>query len=428
MNENILNIKNREYLRKVLLDQWEVFWRKDLGIKREELKLLKKFSKGPQAVIVSGLRRVGKSTLLAQMSHKIGEEKLYYLNLEDERLLGLTVGDLSQLHFVLGELFGERKIFILDEVQNVNRWEIFVRRLIDEGYKFYLSGSNASLLSQELGTKLTGRYLPIELYPFSFKEFLKFKKEKIPDLTRLTTSKQNRTLHLFQEYLKLGGIPDALKYPQINLHQTLYNDVLYRDIATRYQITETKALKELTFYLVSNISRLVSFNKLKEMLKLGSVNTVKNYIDYLEISWLLFSVNSYAYSIKKQQIAPKKIYGIDTGLVYSLAFSFSKNYGYLLENLVFLSLRKKYKEVFYYKTAKGYEVDFYIPKDKLLIQVAQDLSDEETKDRELKGLIYAMGELKTNKALILTELHKETLNFGKNNIIIKPVYEWLLKD
>ncbi len=187
----------------------------------------------PHAVVISGLRRVGKSTLLAQFAHRLGEERFYYVNFEDDRFLEFQTEDANDLYQALVELFGERLVFIIDEVQNVTGWEHFVRRFMDQGIKFFITGSNASLLSRELGTRLTGRYIPIELFPFSFVEFLHFKGYTIPDLTRLITVEKASLQHTLDEYLRLGGIPDSLKYPELPLLRTPYDDILYRDIATR---------------------------------------------------------------------------------------------------------------------------------------------------------------------------------------------------
>ncbi|MFH1561457.1 MAG: ATP-binding protein [Patescibacteria group bacterium] len=418
----------KDLLASALKEQHEFFMTRDLGVQREILEGLKDIVSAPQVTVITGLRRVGKSTLLAQVANKYLKNDFYFVNFEDERLLNFQVKDFDSLHETLISLFGEKKTFLLDEVQNVPEWERFVRRFSDQGYKFIVTGSNASLLSQELGTKLTGRSIRVELFPFSFREFLKFKKVKIPDMKVLTT-RQKGQLHKFvNEYLVLGGIPDALKYPELEIHKTLYDDVLYRDIATRYKLDNVKSLKELAFYLVSNISALLSFNKLKDFLKLGSVNTVKSYIDYLENGWLFFIVNKYAYSVKEQQIAAKKLYCIDTGLAQSVGFSFSKNKGKLMENVVFLQLRKKYRDVYYYKTAQGLETDFFLPKENILLQVAQSFDLEETWERELRALAVAKQELnKVEKLVIVTENEKQTLEIDGASIQVVPLYEWLLQ-
>jgi predicted AAA+ superfamily ATPase len=317
MNENSWKTRwSKDQIKAMLLEQFNSFWERDTGVPREKLAEVEHASNMPHAVIVSGLRRVGKSTLLAQKAHNLGRDTFYFLNFEDDRFIGFHAEDANELYQVLVELFGERKIFIIDEVQNVLGWEHFVRRFMEMGFKFFITGSNASLLSHELGTRLTGRYVPIELFPFSFREFLQFRDEKVPNLQRMTT---------VNIYLQLGGIPDALKYPDLDLLRTLYDDVLYRDIATRYRLEAVTALKELAFFLMSNPASLVSFNKLKLQLRLGSVNTIKSYIDYMENSWLIFVLNLFDFSVKRQQIAPKKIYCIDSGLSNAVGFSFSQN-------------------------------------------------------------------------------------------------------
>lgn len=412
----------------VLKEQSEAFSAYDFGVQREILDNLKKAILAPQITVITGLRRVGKSTLLAQIARKFLKNSFYFVNFEDERLLNFQVADFDLLHETLISLFGEKKVFLFDEIQNVPEWERFVRRLHDQGYKFIVTGSNASLLSQELGTRLTGRSLRVDLFPFSFREFLEFKQAKIPDLKILTIRQKGNLQKLVNEYLVSGGIPDALKYPELSIHKTLYDDVLYRDIATRYKLENIKSLQELAFYLISNISSLVSFNKLKDLLKLGSVNTVINYIGYLENSWLFSTINKYAYSVKEQQIAAKKLYCIDTGLATSVGFSFSKNKGKLMENAVYLQLRRKYHDIYYYKTNQDGEVDFFLPKEEMLIQVAQKFDIPEMQKREQGALIASRKELKkANRLVIVTESRRQELKIEGLKIPVMPLYEWLLR-
>jgi hypothetical protein len=339
-----------ERLSSVLREQYETFSNVDLGTPREILPEITTGLATPKTIIITGLRRVGKSTLLAQIAQTQLSDNFYFVNFEDERLLSFTTDQFDHLHEALIGLFGERKIFLFDEIQNVPEWERFVRRLHDQGYQFIITGSNSSFLSQELGTKLTGRSLRYELFPFSFTEYIKFHRVELPKTPTLTTSERGALLKHSREYLVNGGIPDALKYPQLDILKTLYDNVLYRDIAALYRIDNVKSLQELAFYLISNPASEISFNKLKTNLKLGSVNTVKKYISYLENAWLFFTINKYAYSVKEQQIAAKKIFGIDTGMLNSGGFSFSKNIGKLMENLVFLQLRRHHQDIFYYKT------------------------------------------------------------------------------
>jgi len=419
---------SKEQIKAMLLEQQHAFRQRDIGVERAKLAEVQSVAALPHAVIISGLRRVGKSTLLAQFAQTLGESQFYYVNFEDDRFLGFKADDANHLYQSLMEVFGERNIFVLDEVQNVPGWEHFVRRFMDMGRKFYITGSNASLLSRELGTRLSGRYIPIELFPFSFEEFMRFGGYDIPDLARLATAEMAFLQKHLYEYMRLGGIPDPLKYPGLPLLRTLYDDVLYRDIATRHRISEVRALKELAFYLMSNPSSQVSFNKLKKQLCLGSVNTIKSYIEYLENSWLIFTVNVYDFSVKRQQIAAKKVYSIDTGLVGSIGFSSSPNTGRLMENIVFLALRSKTREIYYYTTPAGYEVDFYLPGSHQLIQVAQDLNSLSTKEREIRAMLDAMRSLGISSGLILTESDAEDVLEEGSTIKIRSLAEWLLSE
>lgn len=427
MNEN--NWKSRwskDQIKAMLLEQFDSFWKHDTGIPRDRLVDVERAAGLPHAVILSGLRRVGKSTLIAQMAHKLGKDAFYYLNFEDDRFLGFQAEDANDLYQTLVELFGERKAFVIDEVQNIQGWEHFIRRFMEMGFKFYITGSNASLLSQELGTRLTGRYVPIELFPFSFGEFLKFRGQPEPNLKRMTTVAKGQLRSALNEYLQSGGIPDALKYPELPLLRTLYDDVLYRDIATRYRLEAISALKELAFYLMSKPANLVSFNKLKDQFRLGSVNTIKSYIEYMENSWLLFTLNLYDFSVKRQQIAPKKIYCIDSGLSNAVGFGFSPNTGKLLENLVFLALRQQSKEIYYYTTPNGFEVDFYLPEKQQLVQVTQSLDNPTTRERELRALTEAVQSIKVKSALILSDSNEDGFKVNGVLVEVRSSAEWLL--
>ncbi|HOU13765.1 MAG TPA: ATP-binding protein [Anaerolineae bacterium] len=428
MNENPWRTKwTQDQIRALLLEQFEMFRQMDTGIPRARLVNVEQAASLPHAVIISGLRRAGKSTLLAQMAHKLDQEHFYYLNFEDDRFLSFQAEDANAVYQTLVTLFGERKTFVVDEIQNIPGWEHFVRRFMDMGFKFYITGSNAALLSRELGSRLTGRYVPIELFPFSFAEFLQFRGYEIPDTVRMTTTDKGLLRRYLDEYLRLGGIPEPLKYPDLPLLRILYDDVLYRDIAVRYGIDEVGALKELAFYLVSNPAGLVSYNKLKQQLHLGSVNTVKNYIEYLENSWLVFTVNVYDYSVKRQQIAPKKVYCIDTGLANNVGFTFSPNTGKLLENLVFLALRRRTKEIYYYVTPSGYEVDFYLPETRQIFQVAQNIEHPPTCERELRALSDALRALNLSYGMILTDANMDPIEQEGATIEIRSLAEWLIE-
>jgi predicted AAA+ superfamily ATPase len=411
----------------IVREQFEAFWRRPPGIERTQLAQVLRAAQSPHAVIVSGLRRVGKSTLLAQAARRLGEDAFYYVSFDDERFLGFAADDANALLSALAEVFGERRAFVLDEVQNIAGWERFARRWMDQGFKLYITGSNAALLSRELGTRLTGRYVPIELFPFSFGEYLAWRGAPVSDATGRTTLEQARLNRELTAYLRSGGIPEPLQFPELPLLRALYDDVLYRDIAARHHVEEIRALRELAFQLISNPAGLVSFNKLKQQLGLGSVTTVKNYVQYLEDSWLVMTANVFDASVKRQQIAPKKVFGIDTGLMNAVGFHASPNTGHLLENLVYLALRRATREVYYYATPAGHEVDFYLPGDRLFVQVAQHLAHPGTYEREVRALREAMTDVKGSRGLILSTDADARAGHGDAGLEIRDLAAWLLE-
>lgn len=418
---------NPSTLTSTLKQQYRNFTTRPQGITRTILSTLFANLQAPHILVLTGLRRTGKSTLLAQIAHHYLQDTYYFVNFEDDRLLNFQVSDFDTLHETLISLFGNKTTFLFDEIQTIPNWEHFVRRLHDQGYKCIITGSNASLLQQELGTLLTGRSITTEVFPFSFDEYLTLKNITLPQSIENPTVEEKGTLlqHLLH-YLQQGGIPDALNYPELPIHQTLYDNVLYRDIAARHNIDNTQSLKELAFYLASNPTAPISFNKLKEQLKLGSLNTIKSYIDHLEDSWLFFTINKYAHSVREQQIAAKKIYPIDTGLAKTVGFSFSDDYGKLLETAVFLHLRRKHHEIYYYKTQQGHEVDFFLPRVNTFIQVTQHLNATRTREREIRSLLEAAKINPKAKLLLITEREKTTITEHGYTIEVIPLYEHLI--
>jgi len=420
---------HKSLLKEIILEQEKDRQAINAGIPRTALSVASRYASLPHAVIVSGVRRCGKSTLLNQVINGLYKKGVYYLNFEDERLVDFNVEDFNHLYEVFLELYGDRKVFFLDEVQNVLQWEVFVRRMQGKGCKFFITGSNASLLSNELGAKLTGRNVNIELFPFSFMEYLSFQGFKLSRNSLSLTSERAAIKKYFHKYLKHGGMPEYLKYKDTTLLKRVYEDILYRDIVARYGIKQVKPLRELGLYLLSNIGGTFSYNNLKKVLGLGSMNTIKSYADFMENSYLIFLVSKFSYSLKKQFVSLKKIYCIDNGLAEAVAFQFSKNQGKYLENLVFLGLRRKFQEIYYYKTTNNLEVDFLVKSGKndlKLIQVADNLDNDKTRQREINALIKAMDELKLKTALILTEDTEEELELEGKVIMVKPIYKWLL--
>ena len=415
---------NKTELKEIILDQNKQKLEENL-IEREVFVKINSYIKNPFIIIVSGIRRSGKSTLLNQIKAKYPG---YYLNFDDERLINFKIEDFQLLYETFIELYGEKDIFYFDEIQNVLSWERFVRRLHDEKKKIFVSGSNASMLSRELGTHLTGRHLEIHLFPFSFKEFLNFNNFKIDKNSTYVTASKAKIKKYFDDYLLNGGFPEYLKEQNKEYLKILYENIIYRDIIVRYRLSNERALKELVYIAINNISKEISFNSIKKLLKLGSSTTVKEYFDYLENSFLIFLVPKFDYSIKKQIYSNKKVYSIDNGISMYLGFRISKDSGKFLENLVFIELKRRGKEIYYYKDKK--ECDFVLRegiKIRDAIQVCFEFN-EENKEREITGLLEAMNKFKLKEGLILTYDQDDEFKLGNKKIKVIPVWRWLLEN
>ncbi len=412
-------------LKEIILQQKREFERKEDFVRRDILDKIEDYLKMPHAIVISGLRRSGKSTLLKEIKNNFYKNEIvYYFNFEDEHLVNFNVEDFNLLYETFVELFGKHKIFFFDEIQNIKGWELFVRKMYDRGFKFILTGSNSSMLSRELGSRLTGRYISIELQPFSFKEFLSFKNIKVPK--HILTEDRALIKNAFNNYLKNGGIPEYLIYNNNELLKTLYENILYRDILVRYGLNNEKSLKELALYLFSNYGTEISYNKLKAMLNVGSLNTVKNYVHYLENSYLIFTIPKYEYSIKKQIYSPKKIYVIDNSLIDLISFGFSQNIGKILENLVFIELKRRNNEVYYHKDK--HECDFIITENRNILTAIQvTLNLKNNKEREYNGLLEALDAYKLNTGLILTENEDYEEIVQNKKIVVKSIWKWLLE-
>ena len=324
--------------------------------------------------VVSGIRRCGKSTLLRQVMTTY-KKNIAYFNFEDPRVYDFDLSDFDKLDGIMGT---NKAAYFFDEIQNVKAWEIFVRHLHDRGAKIYITGSNASLLSKELGTRLTGRHLRHELFPFSYSEFLAYKKIK-------------STTTAFENYVEHGGFPEYLRDLNIEVLQLLLKDIVLRDIAIRYSIKNTKVLMDLTLYLLSNIGTECTYNSLRKTFEIGSTNSVSDYLTWLEDSYLLYFLPKFSYKAKNIAVNARKVYAVDNGLVNANTLSFSKNKGRLLENAVYLFLRQQPYKLYYYRENK--ECDFVVfekDKCKLAIQVCEEVHVD-NKDRELAGLTDAMN-------------------------------------
>ena len=413
------------------------FMEKDLSqVKERDLSL----PLAPDKVIsIVGMRRTGKTCLLyllaRQLRESIPRENIVYVNFEDDRLFPLELGDMDHLVQAYYELFPHKREeqvhFLFDEIQNVPHWETFIRRLQDtENCQICITGSSSRLLGKEIATALRGRTVTYELFPLSFSEFLTFKGvEYVPYSPR----SESEVKHVFAEYVGRGGFPELVNYEEDLLFRTLkeYLDmIIYKDIVERYRVTNLFVIRYLMHYLIRNMANLVSpgklFNDLKSQGLKISKNTVYNYISFMEEAFALFFIPVWTSSLRKEWRNPKKVYVIDHAIKKVL--DTKEDIGRVYENITFMHLRRRFARVNYFKRRQ--EVDFFIENASppLLLNVCYDFSAHETKTREVRGLINAMGILKIDKAFLLTADTTEEIKVGKKTLKVIPLWRWLLKN
>jgi len=414
---------SKDILRQVVVKQ-----KNELIVKRETIRrgilgeILEWIDDG-RVLILTGVRRCGKSTLLKQI---MAETKQWsYINFEDERLLDFRAQDFEVLNEVLVEVYGTAKIYFFDEIQNIDKFETFVRRLQDEGKKIIITGSNALLLSKEFGTRLTGRHKSFEVYPFSFSEYLKFKAVGIKKEDWNDVNKKVNLLKLFEEYLTIGGLPEYIKNQDKDYVRTLFENILYKDIITRYSIKREKIIKELVNILATNATSQITYNSLKNTLHLSNAITVKEYISYLSNSYLFFELLKISYSIKEQLASPRKIFLVDSAFHQVCGLTFTPNKGRNLENAVFIELKRKRNEVYYY--AGKNECDFVIKNGTKITQVIQVCYtlDDSNKERELNGLLDAINTFKLSEGILLTFEQTDEFKVEGKRIRVLPVLKWI---
>lgn len=395
-------------------------------VQRERETSLLPLMNNKEIIVLTGVRRCGKSVLLQHIRQQ-SKEFNYYFNFEDERLVTFTVEHFQILHEVLIELFGLQNTFFFDEIQNIPGWELFVRRLYNNGAKIYITGSNASLFSEELGTRLTGRYISVQVYPYSFYEFVQYKASNLLTVKNLSTRHIGQLKQLFNEYATIGGIPEYVNFENPDYLHSLYQSIIYRDIIARYKLPNDKTILELVFYLASNCSKETTYSSLRKLLSIGSASTVADYCHYLENSFLCFFVNRMSASVKAQLQSPKKVYFIDHRLAKLIGFRLSEDRGRMLENLVFIELKRQGYDIYYHREKK--ECDFVLRKNGTVntaIQVCQSLENAETRKCEFEGLIEALELYSLTEGLILTESNEETVMLDNHKISIMPIWKWLL--
>jgi len=376
--------------------------------------------------VIVGPRRAGKSFFAIHFLNKQG--KFGYVNFDDEKLV--EVGNYDEIITAMNSVYDNSKFVLFDEIQNLPKWELFANRLQRQGYNLVITGSNSNLLSKELATHLTGRHLLTNIFPFSFKEYLKFENKE------LITSEIKEKL---SQYLFNGGYPEILS-KKVELKEylsNLFNSILYKDIVRRYKIRNPNQIENLAIYLISNIANEYSYNSLTNIGKIKSSHTTEKYLGYLEESFILFSLSRFSYKIKEQLSSNKKIYCVDNGFIQAKAFKLSPDFGKLYENVVALELKRKELnddiKIYYWKNQQQEEVDFVVKeglKIKQLIQVCFDINNLETKNREVRALIKSGKELKCNDLLIITEdtEKEEKAEWFGDKAVIKfiPLWKWLL--
>lgn len=397
----------QEEIALVIDSQQEYFQGKDQGLIRESL------SKIPivesYATIITGLRRCGKSTLLLQLMNQKNQNAIY-LNFEDIRLIAFEPSDFPRLYSEIKQRAVQ--VIFFDEVQLIEKWEIFVNQLLREGFFVFVTGSNASLLSGELGTHLTGRHLSMELFPFSYQEFISFTNSAV-------------SYESLEAYLKIGGIPEFVKSKNELIIAALLDDILVKDIAVRHGIRDVASLKQLALYLLSNLGVPTSANKLVGMFGIKSAVTILDFFSYFQNSYLMDFVPQFSYSLKAQNRNPKKVYALDLGLATAVSTSFSENNGRKLENLIYLYLRRKYNSIHYF-TEKG-ECDFVVSeKGKVThaIQVCYQISDENF-SREYKGLLQALDFFNLEIGWIVTANQRDRFEESGKTVELIPAFEFI---
>ena len=398
---------------------------------REKLFNKQEYIENDLIKIITGPRRAGKSVTAFLM---LKDKEFAYLNFDDENLL--KIDNYDQILQALFEVYPNSKYIFFDEIQNLDNWEFFVSKLHRRGYNLILTGSNAKLLSRELATSLTGRYIPIEILPFSFSEFIKtqdfgnnIKELDIPE-------NHGNLLNLLEKYLLAGGFPEVIikkLEPSIYL-ETLSDSILFKDVVKRYRVKYSQKIYELNNYLRSNFASECSFLKLKKILDFRSTTTLQNYLSYIEEAYLVFILNRFSFKMKEQINAPKKIYLVDNGFCSQIPARFSQDFGKLIENAVFIEiLRKGFRanlDLFYYKTRNGKEIDFIIKSGinvVQLIQVCYRIDKLETREREIKALIEGGEELSCSDLIIITWDHEELYKFKGKEIKFMPLWKWLLQ-
>ena len=415
---------DKRHLQEILIDQKEVF-RNKTGIIKRDLPLDDYLNTG-QVVVITGVRRCGKSSLLFLIKEALGlsESEYCYCNFDDERIAfyPALLNDIYTLHL---EMYRTEPVFFFDEIQEVAGWEKFVNRMYEQGRKIFITGSNATMLSSEISSSLTGRNKVLELFPFSFSEYLRME-DKSYITERLSVKQRALLLNDLNSYLETGGFPLVVKEKDAEIAHALFQDILYRDIVVRYKLSNVEEVRQIALYLASNTGKLFSYATLQTVSGLKSLSSVKNYLQYFEASFLFYYLKKFDYSVKKQIMNSRKVYAVDNAIPNRLGFRFTENKGRLLENVVFIELQRRGCELYY--SSEKYECDFLVKENLHIteaIQVTYALN-EDNFTREMCGLTEAMHKFNIPKGtLIVVDDNKYPVELPRG-VTVVPAYEWLL--
>lgn len=427
-------MKNEQIIE--VLESWN-FWNKDfdVGIPRDNyLHKLLSLIKTQQIVAITGVRRSGKSTLMKQLVKRLigqGQDKtsFIYINFEEPKFTDLlSLEFLQQIYEAYLEILKPKTTpyILLDEIQKIPEWERFVRAIHEKKEAHIIvSGSTSQLLSKEIGSLLTGRWVNLRINPLNFLEFLNFNKIKIEDKKDILFQKA-KIKRFLREYLEFGGFPLVVLNQEKNeILQRYFDDILGRDIVERYKIRKPEKLKILAKYYLTNFSSTTTFRSIAKFIGL-SLDSVERFSYLLAETYLIFLVPKFSFSLKEQEVNPKKAYCIDHGLINIISFRFSDNIGRLYENMVFLSLLEGKKEIYYHKDK--YECDFIVKEGKEIIQAIQvSYKIEENKKREIEGLLEAMKKFKLKEGIIITDDIEMEEEIDKKKITYIPLWKWILK-
>lgn len=434
---------NKKELIKIL-DDWNLWNQKlNCGVLRQQyLPRIAAFIETKQVTMITGPRRAGKSFIMRQMAYEliqkmgIPKTNILIVNFDDPRFSDFSVSILEKIYEAYCEFHapqGDIYIF-LDEIQNVDKWEKWVRYMHElNKAKIVISGSNANLLSRELGTVLTGRHLDVTIFPLSFREFLEFEHIEIKNDLDLI-SKRMVVKNCLKKYLDFGAFPAVvLSQSKQDMLYAYFEDIVNRDLVRRFKIRKQASLRSLMRYYLSNNAVLTTYRSIGKFLKISPA-TVEKFSYYMEQAYLVFFLKRFSFKVKEQEKDPRKVYTVDMGLSHVIGFQFSENMGHVSENVVFLELKRRQlyepqMELYYWKDVQHREVDFVVKiKTEItqLIQVCWNIHDHSTKDREIKSLLLAMDELHQSSGLIITEEDESEEVIKNKKIKFIPLWKWLL--